>query len=56
MAPLHAWKSAGWIRATGARDRRQPYAITGAGRQYLEAQVTSLDHVVKVVQRRLKHA
>ncbi len=46
----------GWIRATGARDRRQPYAITGAGRQHLEAQVTSLDHVVKVVQRRLKHA
>lgn len=46
----------GWIRAAGARDRRQPYAITGAGREYLEAQVAGLDRVVKVVQRRLKHA
>jgi DNA-binding PadR family transcriptional regulator len=46
----------GWIRPTGARDRRQPYTITGAGREYLEQQVASLEHVVKTAQRRLKHA
>jgi len=46
----------GWIRPSGARDRRQPYAITGAGREYLEQQVASLDHVLKTAQRRLKHA
>jgi DNA-binding PadR family transcriptional regulator len=46
----------GWIRPTAARDRRQPYTITGAGREYLEEQVANLDHVVKAAQRRLKHA
>lgn len=46
----------GWIRPTGARDRRQPYTITGAGRAYLEEQVASLDQVLKTAQRRLKHA
>lgn len=46
----------GWIRPTGARDRRQPYTITGAGREYLEAQVASLDQVLKTAQRRLKQA
>ena len=46
----------GWIRPTGAEDRRQPYTITGAGRQYLEEQVASLDQVVKTAIRRLKHA
>ena len=46
----------GWIRPTGVRDRRQPYAITAAGREYLEQQVAGLDHVVKAAQRRLKHA
>ena len=35
------------IRPTAPRDRRQPYTITGAGRQYLEEQVASLDQVVK---------
>ena len=46
----------GWIRPTGAQDRRQPYTITGAGREYLEEQVASLDQVLKTAQRRLKHA
>ncbi|HWC96291.1 MAG TPA: helix-turn-helix transcriptional regulator [Candidatus Sulfopaludibacter sp.] len=46
----------GWIRPTGARDRRQPYTITSAGRAYLEQQVAGLDQVIKTAQRRLKHA
>jgi len=46
----------GWIRPASARDRRQPYTLTGAGRQYLEEQVASLDQVVKSAQRRLRHA
>jgi DNA-binding PadR family transcriptional regulator len=46
----------GWIRPTGAEDRRQPYTITAAGRQYLEEQVASLDQVLKTAIRRLKHA
>jgi DNA-binding PadR family transcriptional regulator len=46
----------GWIRATAAEDRRQPYTITPLGRRHLEEQVSSLDAVVKTAQRRLKHA
>jgi len=46
----------GWIRPSGARDRRQPYTITAAGRAYLEEQVASLDQVLKTAQKRLKHA
>ena len=46
----------GWIRPTGAEERRQPYAITGAGRAYLEEQVAGLEQVVKTAIRRLKHA
>ena len=44
----------GWIRAVAASDRRQPYAITAAGRRYLEEQLASLDHVVKTAARRLR--
>ena len=46
----------GWIRPVGADDRRRPYCITGAGREYLQDQLTSLDHVVKTAIRRLRHA
>jgi DNA-binding PadR family transcriptional regulator len=46
----------GWIRPVGARDRRQPYAITAAGRAFLEDQVAGLDRIVKTAQRRLKQA
>jgi DNA-binding PadR family transcriptional regulator len=46
----------GWIKPTGARDRRQPYALTASGRAYLEEQVTGLEQVLKTAQRRLKHA
>ena len=46
----------GWIRAVKSQDRRQPYTITALGRQHLEEQVATLDHVVKTVLTRLKHA
>lgn len=46
----------GWIRPTGTEDRRQPYSLTAAGRQYLEQQVAGLEQVVKTAARRLKHA
>ena len=46
----------GWIRAAGARDRRQPYSITASGRAYLADQLTALNRVVRTGIRRLKHA
>lgn len=46
----------GWIRPTGADDRRQPYTITAAGRAWLEEQVAGLEQVVKTAIRRLRHA
>ena len=46
----------GWIRPVPSDDRRQPYCITAAGRQYLEEQLATLDQVVKTAARRLKHA
>ena len=46
----------GWIRPLESADRRRPYAITAAGKQYLEGQMAVIDHVVKTVMRRLKPA
>jgi DNA-binding PadR family transcriptional regulator len=46
----------GWIRALESEDRRRPYAITGAGKQYLEEQLATLDQVVKTAMRRLRPA
>ena len=46
----------GWIVALESDDRRRPYAITGAGRLYLEEQLASLDSIVKTGMRRLKPA
>jgi DNA-binding PadR family transcriptional regulator len=36
--------------------RRQPYAITGAGREHLKSHLESLGQVVKTAKSRLKHA
>jgi DNA-binding PadR family transcriptional regulator len=36
-----------WIRRVPSDDRRQPYAITSAGREYLTAQVDQLSRVIK---------
>ena len=44
----------GWIRAVASTDRRQPYAITAAGRRRLEEQLATLDQVVKTAARRLR--
>ena len=46
----------GWIRPLESDDRRRPYAITAAGKQFLEEQLTALDQVVKTAMRRLKPA
>ena len=46
----------GLIRPVGARDRRQPYRITAAGKESLEEQLSSLERVVKAGLGRLKHA
>ena len=46
----------GWICGLEAEDRRRPYRITGAGREYLEEQVASLGRVVKTARERLKPA
>jgi len=46
----------GWIRPLESDDRRRPYAITGAGRQYLEEQLATLDQVLKTARHRLKPA
>jgi DNA-binding PadR family transcriptional regulator len=46
----------GWIAPVATEDRRQPYRITGAGREYLAEQLTSLGRIVRVGQRRLEGA
>ena len=46
----------GWIRGLESDDRRRPYQITGAGREYLEEQVASLGRVVKTARERLRPA
>jgi DNA-binding PadR family transcriptional regulator len=46
----------GWIRHVDSKDRRQPYAITGAGREYLRDQLSNLDRVLRAGLRRLKNA
>ena len=46
----------GWIRRVDSQDRRQPYAITAAGREQLHRQLGNLDRVVRVGLRRLRNA
>jgi len=46
----------GWIQPVGAGDRRRPYRITGAGREYLEQQVDALSRIMKTAAKRLRHA
>jgi DNA-binding PadR family transcriptional regulator len=46
----------GWIKPVGAKDRRQPYTLTAAGRKHLETQLGMLDRVVKTASKRLRHA
>ena len=44
----------GYIRAVGGIDRRQPYALTAAGRRQLEEQLGTLEQIVKTAVRRLR--
>lgn len=46
----------GWIKPVASDDRRRPYTLTPAGREYLKSQIHALDRVVKTAARRLKHA
>ena len=46
----------GWIKPTAARDRRQPYRITGAGRAHLKEQLSAMDRVLKAGKARLNQA
>jgi len=46
----------GWIRGMESDDRRRPYRITAAGKQFLEEQIASLDQVVRTALRKLKNA
>jgi DNA-binding PadR family transcriptional regulator len=46
----------GWIRGLDSDDRRRPYALTAAGRKYLEAEIAALSQIAKTAARRLKPA
>src|ERR1700709_2256684 len=47
----------GWIKPVASKDdRRQPYRITGAGREHLTQQLSALSKVVKAGQRRLNES
>ena len=46
----------GWIRPVSSKDRRQPYTLTGVGRDYLNEQLEQMEKVVKTGLKRLRHA
>ena len=46
----------GWIAPVAAEDRRQPYTITGTGREYLREQLADLSRIVRAGQRSLEDA
>ena len=46
----------GWIRPGKAEDRRQPYLITGAGREFLEEELKKMNKVASAAARRLRPA
>jgi DNA-binding PadR family transcriptional regulator len=46
----------GWIAPVASEDRRQPYTITGAGREHLGEQLANLGRIVRAGQRRLGDA
>jgi DNA-binding PadR family transcriptional regulator len=46
----------GWIAPAGRGERRQPYTITGNGREYLREQLSDLGKIVREGQRRLENA
>ena len=46
----------GWIEAVESEDRRRPYRMSPAGREYLKDQVAGLDKVLQTAMRRLEHS
>jgi DNA-binding PadR family transcriptional regulator len=46
----------GWIAAVPSTDRRQPYRLTASGKRHLEAELATLQKIVKTGASRLKHA
>jgi DNA-binding PadR family transcriptional regulator len=46
----------GWIAPVGPRDRRQPYTITGSGREHLREQLTSQGRIARTGLRRLENS
>ena len=49
-------EACGWIKPLASNDRRRPYTLTPAGREYLKTQVDALGRVLKTASQRLKHA
>ena len=45
----------GWIAPVASEDRRQPYAITGSGREYLREQLGNLNRIARAGLRRLEN-
>ena len=43
----------GWIAPVASEDRRQPYTLTGAGREHLQEQLASLGRIARTGLRRL---
>jgi DNA-binding PadR family transcriptional regulator len=46
----------GLIAPVGPRDRRQPYTITGSGREHLRDQLTSMGRIARTGLRRLENS
>jgi DNA-binding PadR family transcriptional regulator len=46
----------GWIAPVGPMERRQPYTITGAGREHLEEQLGNLSRIARTGLRRLENS
>lgn len=46
----------GWIQPVKTDDRRQPYRITGAGREFLDEELKRMNKVAATAQQRLKPA
>ena len=46
----------GWIEPTGPRDRRQPYTITSAGREFLTSELSKMQRFSATAEQRLRSA
>jgi DNA-binding PadR family transcriptional regulator len=46
----------GWIAPVTSEDRRQPYTITGTGREYLHDHLANLNKITRTGLRRLENS